>query len=336
MKQIKSNKGMLIGVVLAIIFSMYSTVFAAAVPSEDVVTIAAVNFNATWGNKIQNLRRIEGYITAAAKQGANIVIFPETALTGYDVKDDKVEMQKENAETIPGPATNEIAKITAQYGIYVVLGMPERDIQNPDVIYNSAAVIGPQGVIGSSRKIQPFNMELKWATKGSKPFLFETPWGPVGVGICYDTYSFPEIARYYTAMGARLYINPTATGGWYRSYGSIGRSEWEKYYGGRLEARAGENNIFMASANLVGKDLTSIFPGGSIILGPSLSKFMQYYAGSLALDEEQLIIATIDLSKASRSTFKENSLNKTPDWRLKIYEELLKDVREKTDLGQYQ
>lgn len=311
------------------------TVLAAQKPAEDVVTIACVNFNALWGKKEENLKRIKGYIVSAAQQGAKIIVFPETALTGYDVKDDKVEMQKENAETIPGPATEDIAKIAAQYGVFVVLGMPERDANNFDVIYNSAAVIGPDGVIGSARKIQPFNLELKWATKGSEPFVFETPWGPVGVGICYDTYTFPEIARYTTAMGARLYINPTATGGWYRSYGSIGRSEWERYYGGRLESRSGENGIFIASANLVGKDLTSIFPGGSIIIGPSLTHFINYYAGSLSLDEEQLVIATIDLSKASRSIYKENPITKTPDFRLQIYEKLLQDLKEKTKLGQY-
>lgn len=40
--------------------------------------------------------------------------------------------------------------------------------------------------------------------------MFETPWGPVGIEICYDSYQFPELMRYYVSKGMRLYLNPTA------------------------------------------------------------------------------------------------------------------------------
>ena len=50
----------------------------------DIVNLAAVNLRAVWGDKAQNLRRILDYTVAAARRGADIITFPELALTGYE------------------------------------------------------------------------------------------------------------------------------------------------------------------------------------------------------------------------------------------------------------
>jgi predicted amidohydrolase len=77
----------------------------------NILTVACINFRTSWGDKAKNLEKIEGYITAAAKRGADLIVFPELALTGYDVEE-KVMMHRENAETVPGPSTTEIAVLT--------------------------------------------------------------------------------------------------------------------------------------------------------------------------------------------------------------------------------
>ena len=177
---------------------------------KDLMNIAVINFVTLWGDKEQNLSRITGYCEAAGKRGADFIVFPETALSGYDTDHDhpRAEMMHTRlAETIPGPSTEAVAEIAKKYGLYVVFGMPERA---NGTVYNSAAIIEPNGKTYAYRKIHlPFD-ESSWAEPGDAPVLIPTPWGPVGVTICYDTYCFPELIRYYRAMGARLTLNVTA------------------------------------------------------------------------------------------------------------------------------
>ncbi len=302
-----------------------------SVTHSDVVTIACVNFNTNWGNKEQNLKRIKDYITGAAKRGADIILFPELALTGYE-NGPGAKMHKENAETIPGPSTIALAELTHKLGVYVILGMPERSREDPDVYYNSAAVIGPEGVIGSYAKLMPFGNEMRWCRKGEKAFAFDTPWGLVGVGICYDTYMFPELPRYYAALGARLYVHITALGDF---------RGWKPYYINQMQARAIENMMFVASSNIVGKDRTSDYPGTSFIIGPGEEAHeVKFYAGPASETNEEIILATVDLAAADRMRqnyplFSENPVSGKPDWRLELYKEMLQAIGEKTELDNY-
>lgn len=54
---------------------------------EDIITISVVNFRAVWGQKEVNLNRIKGYVKAVGRQGSNMVVLPETALTGSDCQE---------------------------------------------------------------------------------------------------------------------------------------------------------------------------------------------------------------------------------------------------------
>ena len=95
---------------------------------KDIITIGVVTFNAYWGEKEKNLNRIKGYIEAGAKRGCDFLVFPEMALTSYDDEAEKAKkdkMQSKLAETIPGPATEEIAALTKKLGVYAVFGMNE-------------------------------------------------------------------------------------------------------------------------------------------------------------------------------------------------------------------
>lgn len=236
-------------------------------------------------------------------------------------------MHRRLAETIPGPSTNAVAELTRKYGVYVVFGLAERDAQDRTKVYNAAAICGPKGVIGSSRKIHlPFS-EKNWAVRGENPTLFDTPWGPIGVGICYDFYAFPEITRYARAMGARLFINCTAIG--------TAESGGAGAYTGNtsLAYHVQTNDIFVASSNMYGKDVTTFFMGGSSIIGPSSKPpHIFYYAGkpfgAEGADEGTVATATVDLSIVRKSFL--NGLWANPDWRPDRYKVWLDDVL-KTD-----
>ncbi len=295
------------------------------------VTIACVNFDTDWGNKERNLERIKEFISVAAGKGANIILFPELALTGY-ANGPGAKMHKENAETIPGPSTNALAELTRKLGVYVIVGMPEKSRKNPELFFNSAAIIGPEGVIGSYAKLMPFGNEMRWCEKGTEPFAFDTQWGLVGVGICYDSYMFPELPRYYAALGSRLYIHITALGAF---------KGWKSYYINQMQARAIENMMFVASSNLVGKDRSADYPGTSFVLGPGEEAHeVKFYGGPSSETKEEVILATVDLAAADRMRqnyplFRENPVSGQPDWRLELYEKMLQTISEKTNLDDY-
>lgn len=286
------------------------------------ITVSTVSFHAVWGNKSINLKRIAEYAESLSKQGSNIIVFPEMALTGYEYDEDYA-MQVELAEGVDGPAVATISEITKKYKTYVVFGMAESDMDGK--VYNSAAVCGPKGFVGMYRKIHlPLN-EPRWASSGENPFLFETEWGPVGITICYDTYLFPEIMRYYKAKGARLLLNPTA----------VFRKDKTKAHMTSLFCYAATNNIYIASANLYGVDHKNVFIGKSNIIGPAKTNGEALLLAGEAFDEEKegsetVETASFDMSILPYHTyshlFDKNVKVGTPDWRPELYLKMCMDL----------
>lgn len=258
---------------------------------QDTVTAACINFEPVVGNKAATLDKIKDFIIRAANQGANIILFPETALTtcsGFPP-----EEAPAFAETIPGPATDAIEKMAAQYSAYVCFGLIERKGDN---LYNAAPVIGPKGVLGVYRKVHPFKPMEPWATPGSEYPLIETPWGPIGVGTCYDNYCFPEVSRIYAVRGARILLHPTA----FPEFPDA--KDYRDFYKSTLGVRAIDNHMFVVSANLCGTwyDYSAGEPvtcfGYSAIFGPKPGQQNYHiYAGPCGIKEE-IVIATLDLA----------------------------------------
>lgn len=295
---------------------------------KDVMNAAVVNFKPDAGNKKNNLKRIVDFSIAAAKRGADLVLFPELCLTGYDYFiNEKIELREKlaMAETIEGQACASIAEVAKKYGIYIVFGMAEKLEDSAAFLYNSAVAVGPEGIIGSYRKIHPFDSENKYFVKGDTPFLFDTPWGPISVGICYDTYQFPELMRYYVSKGSRLYLNPTAVIEEIPKEGS--RQAFLNYYGPTLEYGVLCNTIFIASANLTGYDDISYFGGGSAVIGPKITPFFEtdvtYYAGDKNNVQEGVYLATIDLSLAKRRLMDDTGAAGEPDYRPELYKKFI-------------
>lgn len=305
----------------------------------DVIKVSVVNFNALWGQKERNLRMILDYIDIAGKEGSNLILFPEMALTGYDDESDVPvhdKMQVRLAEMVPGPATDAVAELTAKYGMYAVFGMPEREEEGSDVVYNAAAFVGPEGAMGTYRKLHPFGTENYWAHKGDMPKVFDTPWGPIGVAICYYTYEFPEILRWCRAKGARLMLNPTAM-----ANPAVQPPNCRTIIEGQIVV----NFFYLASANLCGMDKFQDFWGGSSIVGPDdVGQGPHYYAGHPFYTKEghqlEMYSAAINLAYADtcenyhpifmRNPYIED-IPSGPDYRPDLYirmnEDLLHDER---------
>jgi|GEM_PF-2334835 predicted amidohydrolase len=109
----------------------------------DKVKIAAVQMNPVIMQNKNNLDKILAEARTAAGNGADLIVFPECALSGY------VFSSREEAmpfmETIPGPATDKLAACCKELGVHVIFGLLEKD---GDKCFNAAVLIGPAGLIG--------------------------------------------------------------------------------------------------------------------------------------------------------------------------------------------
>jgi predicted amidohydrolase len=279
----------IITLILAVILVGQYLQSADAKVYREKVTIAVINFEPIQGDKPATLKKIKDVTTIAAQQGAEIIVFPETALTGW--AGFPAEKAPELAETIPGPATDAIGKLAAELNVYVCVGMIEK---KNGKTYNSAVVIGPSGLLGVYRKTHPFEPGEPWATAGNEYPLIETPWGPVGLGICVEDYLYPEIARIYALGGVRILLHLTA----FPEFPDA--KDYREFLKTTLGARAVENNMFVACANLVGVEGTFSFFGYSTIIGPKPGQMNYHIFAGPAGTGEEILTATLDLTSLDR------------------------------------
>ena len=243
------------------------------------VKIAAVQMDSKILEKEYNLEKIIGFSRQAAENGAKIVVFPECALTGYCYSN--VEEVSSMVEDIPGPSTEALIKICKEADILILVGLIEKD---GDRYFNSAALLGSEGVIGNFRKIHlPFLGLDRFVNKGDIPFrVYETKYGKIGWLICFDG-SFPEPARVLALKGAEVVALLT---NW-----AVGGSETTPKY--IIPARAIENRINFVAANRVGEERGFRFIGQSKIVD---------YIGNILAEQvslkEDIVYAEVDLEGA--------------------------------------
>jgi predicted amidohydrolase len=240
---------------------------------------AAVQFNPKLKQKEHNLRELEKLITEAANNGAKLVVTPEMAMTGYHFRDrDEVKLF---AETIPGAATDRFTAICKKYNIYLVFSLPEVDLDT-DLYYIAAALIGPDGHIGTYRKTHLWEAESYWAASGDLGFpVFKTPIGSIAVNICMDSIYF-ESARLPAIAGADILAFPTNS-----SAQSICL----------LQARAEANGLYIVSANRSNTEESFHMVGGSAIWSPDGIKLAEARTAihpEEAIQASEIIYATID------------------------------------------
>lgn len=298
----------------------------------DKLRITVVNYESIWGDKDANIAKMLKIIDEAVASNTEMIVFPETALTGYDNIENTPRSQKIHtllAEKIDGPSIKKISEVAKNKNIYIIFGFSELDSLDEKTVYNSAAICSPAGEIISYRKMHIPGDEADWSACGDWPVVFDTKWGPVGIGICYDTYSFPEIIRYARAKGARLFINCTACS-----------SETNKRVPFRmqLEEHSLTNHIYIASADLCGHGPICSFIGGSSIIGTSTEsiKEIQYYAGypfnTEGSEIEGCFTADLDLafidSCFNTPLFSHNPRTGHPDYRPDIYRKMFEELCE--------
>jgi len=244
----------------------------------DKVKIAAVQMNPAITQNKRNLDKILSEVRAAAGNGADLVVFPECALTGYvfPSRDEALPFM----ETIPSTSTDKLADCCRELGVHVVVGLLERDASK---CFNAAVLIGPAGLIGKYRKNHlPFLGIDRFLDRGDRPFeVYRTSIGNIGIHICYDC-NFPESARIMTLLGADILVLPT---NWPQ-----GRGKVAKYV---VNTRAYENKVHFVAVNRVGEERGTRFIGNSKIIDAWGDTLAQATA-----DDEQTIYAEVSLAEA--------------------------------------
>ena len=100
---------------------------------ERVVTVGTANFSPVWGDAKRTLAKIEANVVEAAAQGVDVLAFPEEALVGATTCDacraeaGPCDLHVEEAQTVPGPATDHVVDLAREHDLYVIFGLPERD-----------------------------------------------------------------------------------------------------------------------------------------------------------------------------------------------------------------
>lgn len=216
--------------------------------------VAAVQTNPRLRATAENLESVVDRVWRAADLGAELVVFPECALTGYGYRSERDA--RADAETVPGPATARLTEVAAETGTLVAVGMIERA---GDAIFNAAALIGPDGVVGTYRKSHlPFEAVDRFVSPGDLGLpIFETHLGRLGMLICYDL-RFPEPARVMALSGAQIVLNLT----------NLPPPGWPQPEF-MFQTRAAENRVWLVCADRVGTEEGTTYIGRSAIVSPS-------------------------------------------------------------------
>lgn len=240
--------------------------------------IAGVQMDVTIGRVAANVEKMISLLRKTASEGVAMTIFPECSATGYCF-DDLAEA-REYAESVPGPITERMATACEETGTFAVFGMLEAA---GDAVFNAAVLTGPQGLVGSYRKVHlPFLGADMFTTYGDRPFGVHSAGDVrVGLNICYDS-AFPESSRILAIQGADLIALPT---NWPPGAECIAENA--------INTRAMENAVYYAAVNRVGTERGITFIGRSRICGPAGETLA---AGSET--DEQVFYADIDPARA--------------------------------------
>lgn len=249
---------------------------------------------------------------SAAGEGAQLVVFPEAFVSAYPKGLDfgaRIGMRSpegrddfrryfESAVEVPGPAVDELGRIARDAGVYLVVGVIERD---GGTLYCTILFFDDSGsYLGKHRKLMPTAMErLVWGFgDGSTLPVFDTPFGRVGAVICWENY-MPLLRMAMYAKGIQIYCAPTADDrdGWVATMRHV----------------ALEGRCFVLSCNqftrradfpedyraIQGNDPdTVISRGGSLIVSP----LGEVLAGP-HYDGETILTAEIDLGEIARGKY---------------------------------
>jgi nitrilase len=278
-----------------------------------VLTIAAVQASYVLMDRDATIGRVDELTADAVRQGANVVVFPEAFVPGtpiwidtrpiWDGDDEWFALLVDNAVVIPGPAADRLAAIAEKHGVWLVVGVQERD-PNGSTIYDTVLYFSPDGrLVDRHRKLVPTGSERTvWGMgDGSTLRVVDTPYGRIGGLICWENYM--PLARFHLyAQGVDVWLAPTFAQGdaWIATMQHLAR-ENRMYVVGvntvlhvdSIPANFPDRDRLVPAA-FVDEHGPWVEPGNSVIVGPD-GRLM---AGPVR-EAEQILVAELDLSRVA-------------------------------------
>ena len=229
------------------------------------------------------------FLSMAAKNGANIVCFPELFLNTWFVQSKENGKAEENyklAEPFDGKTINIMQEYASKYNMVIIV--PFFEIYN-GLYFNSTAVIDGSGeILGVYRKIYlpeiPNYYEKSYFSNGTEIPVFKTEFATIGIQMCWDNF-YPEISRSLALKGANIIFAPTAS-----AFNT--NSKWFL----SISANAFVNGVYIVRVNRVGKDGGLDFYGKSFCSAPDGS-LVDDFAGL----NECVLIYNIDTYEIERA-----------------------------------
>lgn len=244
-------------------------------------------------SKKDNLQKGIKNARQAAEAGAEVICFAELAFEPFYPQYSDPANPISEAEPIPGPVTQAFSEIAVEFGVVIVLNLYEREGNRA---YDSSPVIGTDGsILGVTRMVHItdytcFHEQQYYAPGDHGAPVFDTPFGKIGVVICYDRH-YPEYMRALALKGAEVVFIPQA--------GAVG--EWpEGLYEAEIRTAAFQNGYFAALCNHVGKEPKLTFAGESFVCDPSGRVTARAGSGT-----EEILHCGIDLSEVKQSHAKQ-------------------------------
>ncbi len=282
------------------------------------IRVASVQFEHAAVDKQANLAKIENFVRQAARQGVELVVFPEACITGYLFlrKLSRQELQALAEPVFEGPSSQTLMALAKQHKMTIGAGLVE--IADNGKMYNTYVVAMPNGEFQRHRKIHCFISEH--LSSGSEFTVFDSPHDcRLALLTCYDN-NLGENVRISALKGAEILLAPHQTGGCKTPspccMGVIEKSLWHnrktnpqaieaelKGPKGRqwlltwLPARAHDNGLFLIFSNGVGIDGDEIRTGNSMILDP----YGRILAETWKADDD-MVVADLDAALRTNCT----------------------------------
>ncbi len=272
-----------------------------------VVQAASVAFD-----RERTLEKAGDLLADAARRGARVVVFPEAFVSGYprgaqfgttvgartDAGREEYRRYWASAVDVPGTTVNALGELARENGVYLVIGVIERE---GGTLYCTVLFFAPSGrYLGKHRKLMPTGSErLIWGYgDGSTLPVFATEVGKLGAVICWENY-MPLLRTTMYGKGIQLYCAPTADG----------RDSWLA----TMRHIACEGRCFVLSSNQFarrrdyppdfatssGDDPEAVLSrGGSCIVDP-----LGAVLAGPDYEGETILVADLDLDEIARAKF---------------------------------
>ena len=277
-----------------------------------ICKIAVIQAEPVMFNKEACLSKAIDLIEKASKNEVDLIVFPELFIPGYPfgmnfgfrtgsrsaAGREDWKRYYDNSILFDGPEIKRLAETAKVHGIYLSMGYSERDSVS-GTLYNSNVMISPEGEVMNHRKLKPTGSErVVWGDANKDYFpVMETPWGPMGNLICWESYMpLARVALY--EKGISIYISPNTND----------NPEWQD----TIRHIAIEGHCYFINCDMLIRkssyptdlneykalsDLPEIVcRGGSSIIDP-----FGHQVGECIWDEEGVIYAELDMDKVPAS-----------------------------------